>query len=270
MAFSVLLYGQAGTGKTVSILTLLKAGQKIRFQGLESNAFNGMQFAKDKWLAEGHKIPEGALAIAKPLQPKRSLADLIKTTDMAVKTPLKTQRAAIDAKKGDYTGFLNAVKSVNNFIDAETGVDYGSSEDWGDDTTLVIDGLTMLSEMIMAHNIGGKVAINQAEWGVAQVVLKNFLRLLTEQLRCNIILVAHPKKETDLAVGGTKIYPASLGAAMDNWLSTIFTDVVYASHKNGKFVWSTDHPQAVTRATYLPMAKELPQDFNQFFKVKKK
>lgn len=269
-AFSVLLYGPAGVGKTVSLYSLLKAGQKVRFLGLEANAFNGMKYAKELFLAGGGKLNPGDLSIARPSKPKRGLAEFASAVEGATKKALKVQRSEVDLKKKDYDGFSNTVAITANFTDEETGESLGSAEDWGKDTTLVIDGLTALSELIIQHNIGGKIAIDQGEWGISQGYLKNFLRLLTDQLQCNLVLIAHPKKEVDEVGGGKKIYPASLGNAMDNWLPTIFTDVIYASRKEGKYTWSTDHRQAVTRATYLPVKESMPANFKEFFTTKGK
>jgi replication-associated recombination protein RarA len=42
----ILLYGEAGTGKTFALATLLEAGQKVRFLAAENNAVSGV---KERW-----------------------------------------------------------------------------------------------------------------------------------------------------------------------------------------------------------------------------
>ena len=270
MNFKMLNYGEAGTGKTCAVRTLLNCGQKVRFLAAENNAISGIQVALEMWKKENPQaakdMPADQFAMMIPERPKKSIADLVKSQEKFVKTTLDAQFKSVDPERNKYTRYLEVLKSTVNFVDSSTGVSYGSVDDWGEDTTLVIDSLTIICEAIMQATIGGKLATSQPEWGVMQKTLIEFMRLLTEDLKCNLVLLGHPTKEIDPVMGIQRIYPANLGQALNNTLPAFFTEVVWSFRSGKEFLWSTDHKQAVTRQTMLPLAEKMPQDFKQLFK----
>jgi hypothetical protein len=272
LAFKILNYGEAGTGKTYSTATLLGAGQKLRFLAAENNAIAGIQAAMKEYLKQIELKKRPALlapdqfSMMIPARPKKTLADLAAQQTKFVGTTLESQFKTADPQRNKYTRYLEVLKSTVAFKDSTTGVDYGSVDDWGDDTTLVIDSLTIICEAIMSATVGGKLAISQPEWGVMQKTLVEFMRLLTEDLTCNLVILGHPTKEIDPVLGITRIYPANLGQALNNLLPSFFTEVVWSYRKGQEFLWSTDHKQAVTRQTVLPLKESMPQDFAQCFR----
>lgn len=269
--FKILIYGEAGTGKTFSIKTLLAAGQNVRFLAAENNAISGIEIAVKEYLKEvaAKKAPalaDGQFAMMVPDRPKKKLTDLVAQQTKFVQIPLEGQFKTADVNRKNYTRYLEILKATTAFVDSKTGVNYGSIDSWGKDTTLVVDGLTIICEAIKAATVGAKLAVSQPEWGVMQGTLMEFIRFLTEDLECNLVLLAHPTKEVDPVLGVQRIYPASLGQALNNLLPTAFTDVVWSYRKGKDFLWSTDHKQAVTRQTVLPLAESMPQDYKQCFK----
>ena len=153
------------------------------------------------------------------------------------------------------------LKSTVHFIDTATQTNFGSVDDWGEDCVFCVDSLSIICEAIMASTVGGKLAVSQPEWGIMQKTLIEFLRQLTEDLACNFVLLGHPTKEIDQVLGIQRIYPASLGVALNNKMATLFTEVIYATREKGKFYWSTDHRLAVTRNTLLPIKEQMEQSF---------
>ena len=264
----ILLYGEAGTGKTCALATLLEAGQKVRFLAAEKNAVDGVRTAMK--LLEKRSKPEDFakyrenIAVSLVLPPAQKLSDMIANVDKGLKTNLETLRKAPDAKRKNHTQFLNVLKGMSDFVDI-TGTSHGASTDWGTDVTLYIDGNTIICEGILKQVVGDKIAVSQPEWGVAQGYYKNFIRALTEQLTCNVVLLAHPIRVVDELTRQNRIYPSNLGQALNNWLPTAFSEVIWAYHEKGKFLWSTDDKVAVTRASSLPIASGLPADFRQIF-----
>lgn len=262
MNFKMLIFGESGTGKTFCTRTLLDAGYKIRFLAAENNAITGTKIAMQHWETEHKKpVPEDSFALMIPSRPKRSLKDLVASQEGFISKTLDSQLRTADPKRKNYTRYLEVLKATVAFKDTETGKEFGSVDDWGDDTVLVIDSLTILCEAIKQSVIGGKLAVSQPEWGVMQGILVEFLRQLTEDLLCNLVVIAHPNKEIDPILGVQKIYPANLGQALNNLLPTYFTEVVWAFREKEKFYWSTDHKQAVTRNTMLPIKDKMEQDF---------
>lgn len=263
MNFKSLFYGEAGVGKTYAVHTLLNAGQKIRFLAAENNAVSGIKIA----MQEHHKeVTPEQFGLMIPARPKKTMADLVKAQNTFVQLPLEGQFKSADPNRKNYTRYLEVLKSIVEFVDTESGTKYGCADDWGDDTTLVVDSLTIICEAIMSATVGGKLAISQPEWGVMQKTLVEFMRSLTEDLKCNLVILGHPTKEIDPIAGTQRIYPANLGQALNNLLPTFFTDVVYVERKKKEFTWATIHPLAVTRQTFLPLTEKMPQDFAQFYK----
>lgn len=260
MAFKALIYGDTGTGKTCSIATLLLAGQKVRFLAAENNAISGIKAGIPIWKAE--KFAEN-LAIMVPDRPKMDINKLLKIQEKFIVTPLETQMKSVDPNRKDYTRYISVLKGLADFKD-ENGVSLGTLDQWEEDVTLVVDGLTIICEAIRQAVIGGKLATSQPEWGIMQAQLMALIRLLTEDTKCNIILLAHPVKEIDPILGIQRIYPANLGQALNPLIPTCFTDVIWADRKGTKFTWVTDHKQAVTRTSHLPISAELTQDYRQF------
>lgn len=265
MSFKTLVYGDTGTGKTVSVATLLLAGQKVRFLAAENNAISGIKAGVPIWKAE--KVADN-LAIMVPDRPKMDINKLLKIQEKFIVTPIDTQMKSVDPNRKDYTRYVSVLKGLAEFK-SESGENLGTIDQWEDDTTLVVDGLTIICEAIRQAVIGGKLATSQPEWGIMQQQLMALIRLLTEDTRCNVVVLAHPTKETDPILGTQRIYPANLGQALNSLIPTCFTDVVYSERKEKKFTWSLDHRQAVTRTSHLPLSSELPQDYRQFscFKV---
>jgi hypothetical protein len=258
-------------GKTYSVSSLLATGQKVRFLAAENNAISGIKvsledYKKQVALKKRPEILEGQFAMMVPARPKKTLADLIVQQTKFVGTTLESQFKTADAGRAKYTRYLEILKSTSSFKDTTTGVDYGSIDTWGEDTTLVVDSLTIICEAIMSATVGGKLAISQPEWGVMQKTLVEFMRYLTEDLECNLVILGHPTKEVDPVLGITRIYPANLGQALNNLLPSFFTEVVWSYRKGKEFYWSTDHKQAVTRQTVLPLLESMPQDFSQCFR----
>ena len=265
--FKMLLYGETGTGKTTCTRTLIDAGFEVRFLAAESNAISGITNALEQWeKTKGKKVPEGQFGMMIPARPKKRLADMVKSQGDFIGKSLESQLKAADPKRKDYTRYLEVLKSTVQFVDNRSAKDYGSVDDWGEDTVLVVDGLTIICEAIQQSVLGGKLATSQPEWGVMQKLLVEFLRQLTEDIGCNLVILAHPNKEIDPLLGAQKIYPSSIGQALNNLLPTFFTEVVYSVREKGKFYWCTDHRLAVTRTTVLPIVEKLEQDFKPFSK----
>jgi hypothetical protein len=262
MAFKALVFGDSGTGKTVSIATLIKAGQKVRFLAAENNAIAGIDMGVKLLKANP---TEGQLAVMIPERPKRNVAALLTQSEKFLTVPLEAQFKTADPNRKTYTRYLSVLKGLAKFQDTRNGVEYGDIGSWGSDTTLVVDGLTIICEAIKSAVIGGKLAVSQPEWGVMQNQLMDLIRMLTEDTECNLVLLAHPVKETDPVLGVQRIYPANLGQALNTLIPTAFTDVIWSERKGTTFTWNTDHKQAVTRTTHLPIKDSLPQDYSQFF-----
>ena len=266
IGWKALLVGEAGVGKTCSLRTLLNTGQRVCFLAAENNAVSGARTAAALWLKEnpGKEFPADRFHVCVPQRKVSGTKKLLEAAEKSLTIPLEAQMKNADPNKKDYDRFASILKSNTTFVSV-TGEDLGLVDSWGMETTLAIDSLTIICESIKKHVIGGKKTISQPEWGAMQSWLIDYLRMITEDLKCNVVLMAHPAKETDLLMGGVKIYPANLGQALNNTIPGYFSDVVWCFRKGGEYLWSTDDKQAVTRAGILPVKAEMKADFSQFF-----
>ena len=275
MTTSILQIADSGCGKTHSLVTLLDAGQNVRLLSAESNCLPVIQKAlraREALVAAGKKAPmsPGQFAICVPERPKKSSVDFAKAQESSLGKSIDAAFKTNSLNRAKYNRFVNICLAASEFKDSFTGESYGKVDDWGEDTTFVVDSLSILSESIMAHVVGDKVAISQPEWGVMQGILLPYLTFLTEDIGCNFILTAHPNKEVDQNLGVTRIYPSNLGQALNTKIPGKFSEVVWCYREKEKdkmgYYWSTDDKLCVTRHTNLPCSQKIPQDFSLIFK----
>lgn len=263
----IMLIGDSGTGKTHSLVTALAAGYNVRLLAGENNSaqvfFKALtEYMKLVKAGKRPPIKEGQVGICIPESPKKSIDALLLQEKGALEKSLDQLMKGSDPKRKDYTRFVSILQQAAGFTDIISGKDMGKITDWGNDTLLSIDSLTLICYAIKQHYIGGKLAISQPEWGVMQGRLMEFLYMLTENLQCNFVMQAHPARETDPVMGTVKIYPISLGQALNNSIPAAFTESVW-SYKDAKnnYLWSTKDRLCVTRHTYLPFEEDIPQDY---------
>lgn len=275
MRFTLLGNGDSGTGKTHVFETLLDAGQKVRILSAESNCLPVVQKVlrnRETLVKAGKKKPleEGQFAICVPERPKKTSKDMATSAEGSLTKSVDGAFKTNPVSRAKHNRFSNICKAQAEFVDSLTGVNYGQIDDWDEDTTFMLDSMTILCESILAHIVGDKVAITQPEWGVAQGVLMQYLGFLTEDIACNLYMTAHPNKEADPNLGVTRIYPSNLGQALNPKIPGKFTEVVWCYREEGKgkdgkpemqYFWSTKDRLCVTRHTMLPCSEKIPQDF---------
>lgn len=262
-SLKILLYGISGTGKTAAAATLAKvdAIKHVNFMAVESNAMAGLIKG-----FEIHKIPKElhskfhVLRIPSGNRKPSHLLNSARTVLMASVDDLAKKQ---DLQKSSYTRYTEVLKGMQTFIDT-SGKDCGTITDWGEDTVVYIDGLTILLELIQQTIIGGKVLLSLPARGILQNMLMQYIRFLTEEVRCHVVLLAHPVRQKSDITGLESIFIATGGQALKDILPSAFTDVVYATTQGNKFYWNTDFPGAITSARNIPLKRNMPQDFSQF------
>lgn len=265
MTFKMLLVGEAGAGKTYCTHTLPKAGYKVRFLAAESNAQVGVKLAKERYTKDTkEELTADQFAVSVPSRPKRLISDLIIAQQVFLAKTLNSQYKEADPKRRNYTRYLEVLKATINFVDTATETSFRKVDTWGEDTVLVLDNLTVISDAIRLSVLGGKIDTSLPEWGVMQKLLMDFLRQITEELTCNVVLIAHPHIAMDAVNNIYRIYPDSLGKSLCNQIPTLFTETVWAYRSGTKFYWATVHKKALTRVSQLPLSEQLEPDFKYF------
>lgn len=218
-----LLCGDSGTAKTGSLTSLVAAGYKLRILDYD----NGLDVLKQFVMKE---CPQNIGNIE-----YRTLRDKRKATDMGtiVEGP---------------TAFIQGIKMMDHWKYKYNGevIDLGKPAEWGPESILVIDSLSMMSdaaynfrEPLVPRSRDGKFDV-RAAYGDSQDAVENVLATLTsEDFRTNVIVIAHIRY-MDNPDGTKKGYPTSVGAALSPRIPTYFNTVAQCvTNPGGKRVIQT-------------------------------
>lgn len=257
---NILLEGPAGTGKTTSIGTLVDLGLEVFFLAIEP----GYESLYGYWTDRGKEVPSNLHVMRlKPAQ--ASFLEMIDAAKKINTLSLEALSKMADPNRGKYNQFVALLEALNNFTDDRTGEIFGSMDSWDQSRVLVIDGMAGINQCAMSLVIGGKPVRSQADWGIAQNVIENFLRQLCDGCRCHFVLLAHVERETDMVLGGVKLMTSTLGRALAPKIPPMFSEVILTVRNGDKFVWDTASTLADTKSRYLPMRGDHPQDFKFIF-----
>lgn len=257
---NILLMGDAGTGKTFSIGTLVETGIEVFYLSIEQ----GIESLFGYWTDRGLPIPEN-LHWHKIEPPKASFKEL---ADAALKVNTLSYESLgkmTDVNRHTHNLFIKVNESFFDFPDDRTGKKYGAVDTWGPGRAVVVDGLTGLSRAAMSLTVGGKPIRNPGDYGIAQGQLEGYLRLICDHCRCWFVLLAHVEKEIDPVLGGMKVTVATIGQKLAPLIPPMFSDVIYTTREGTKWAWNTASANVVTKARNLPWADGLPTDFRPVF-----
>ena len=199
-----LLYvGDSGTGKTGSLISLLKAGYELRFLDMD----NGLD-----WLIN---------------EVRRTCPELLDNIDyITIRDEMKADKnkgAKLDARSR--RAFVQAMEYLEKWDD-----DSKPSE-WGEKTILVIDSLTFLSRAALYW--AGEIETRnnlQAIYGTAQDAVLKMLDLLTsENFRTNVIVTAHYEVRENEDTKETWTQVTAVGKALGKKVPAAFNNMVVAA-----------------------------------------
>ena len=241
--FKCMLYSEAGTGKTVSVVTLLKVkGLKVRILCIENNALPAIK--EGLRLHNIDSLEEGQLTI----------------TTITGGTITSTEAFQEQTDTGYYEGIVSKFMNFKG-MDVATGkeVALGNCLNWANDTILVVDGLTML-EYSCATRGRAKTAGNKdprAAFYAGQDLLKGTIFSLAEKGKGNLLLLAHSTQSDEVARGRhqglTEIHPALGTRSVVSTHLGRFSNVFYARRNlqqkgQNSYVWTVAEPKAYTIA----------------------
>lgn len=202
----MLMIGDSGTGKTGALTSLVKAGYKLRIQDYD----NGL----DILVSQIKKLPNGA--------------ELLKTVKyLPLQDKLKAMAGNV-VPVGTPNAFQRGLEALNKWEDGDDKL--GSVMDWGKDTILVIDSMTLMSNAALRRvlALGGHSGKNPEiqEWGEAMRQVEETLALLySDYIKCHVIIISHITYiETE---GGKNAgYPSTLGNKLPPKVGRYFNTVV--------------------------------------------
>lgn len=258
----VILEGPTGVGKTYAIGTLVdalaKRGGEVAFLATEQ----GYETLYGYWTDRGLKIPD-KLFVHELASPGANFGDML---DMATKVNTLSFDALIklnDPSRQKYDQFKSLLQCLFDFTDQRTGRKLGSVDKWGTNRALVIDGLTGMSYAAMNLFVGGRIAVDQKDWGIGQKNLENLLRQITTACRCWFVLLSHIEREVMADGSGAKLTVSTLGKALAPKIPPMFSDVILCKRDGAKWVWDTADSQADLKTRNLPIAAGIPPNFEQ-------
>jgi AAA domain len=206
----ILLIGDSKSGKTGSLVSLVKAGYKLRILDLD----NLLDILKYKILEE---CPDSLDTVE-----YRTIRDEYKSGPSG---PLIS---------GKPKAWVEAIKMLDNW--RYDDVDLGKPAEWGPDCILVIDSLSRLCdatydfhESIIPRGKSGDYD-GRAVYGNAQDDVEKVLAMLTSSsFSTNLIVIAHGVY-IDLPDGTTKIFPQGVGQKLSPKIPQYFP--TYIRYKN--------------------------------------
>lgn len=214
----LLLLGDAKSGKTGSLVSLIEAGYKLRILDMD-NLLDILKFM----IRERCPDKIGNVEF-------RTLRDKLKAGPMG---------SIID---GQPKAWINAIKMFDRWKYTEDGeeIDYGIPAQWGSDCILVVDSLSRLCdaaydfhEAIIPRGKSGDYD-GRAVYGNAQDDVEKLLALLTSSgFETNVIVVCHGTY-IDLPDGTTKIFPQGVGQKLSPKIPQYFPNYIRYKHIGGK------------------------------------
>lgn len=223
----LLLIGDSKAGKTGSLVSLVKAGYKLRILDLD----NLLDVLKSYVLKD---CPDKLGNVE-----FRTLRDAYKAGPLG---------AIIDGKP---TAWISALKMLDNW--RYDDVDLGPPAEWGPDCILVIDSLSRLCDAAFAfHTAITKNPDLRATYKSAQDDVEKCVAMLTsEGMQTNVIVIAHVQY-MDLPDGTKKGFPQGVGSALSPKIPQYFSSVVLYNNKSGKRTLQTNSTPMIDLANPAP------------------
>jgi hypothetical protein len=241
----VLIIGEAMSGKTGALVSLVKAGYRLFVQDYD-NKLDVLKYYVQ------HECPDRIGNIEYV-----SLRDKRKTTPGG---------SVIDGKP---KAFIEGMKLLDHWKYTDengTDVDFGKPSEWGSDSILVIDSLSRLCdaafdfrEPLVPVGKSGERDM-RAVYGDAQDAVEMLLATLTSRtFQTNVIVIAHITYQ-EQADGTTKGYPQGVGQKLSPKIPQYFPSAVLFTNKNGKRTIQTNSTPLIDLANPAPfkMAPSYP------------
>lgn len=203
--FTRIIYiGDSGTGKTGSLVSLVKAGYKLRILDLD----NGLDSLK-AWIKK--EIPEG---IPKGQVDYNTVRDnYIMTTQGPIIDPSQKTKA-----------FVESMKLMTTWSDGS------KPSEWGPEYVFVCDSGTGLGKQAFEFARGlNPASKDPRQWFyAAQQAFESFIMAITsDDFKCNVIFISHITYK-ELQDGTTKGWPSAIGTALGSAIPKYFNTMVLA------------------------------------------
>lgn len=216
----LLLLGDAKSGKTGSLVSLVKAGYKLRIIDMD-NLLDSLRF--------------------QILEQCPDKMDNVEFRTIRDKRKMSPTGPIIE---GAPKAFIDAIKMLDSWkYKDEHGneIDYGSPYQWGSDCILVLDSLSRFCdaaydwrEPLTPKGGSSGQSDARATYGDAQDAVENTLATLTSRsFATNVIVIAHGMYMA-LPDGTTKIFPQGVGQKLSPKIPQYFPSYIRYINRGGK------------------------------------
>lgn len=204
-----LVVGDPGSGKTGSLVSLLKDGYRLRVYDFDNLLDSLLQYCReqcpDKLDNLSYQTFTDKMAI--PSTPVGMIGGAQRVMPFTSGTP---------------TAYVNCLKQLEYWKDGDE--DLGRPGEWGPDTVVVIDSLTSMAQAAFryaqAMDPMGKDA--RVHYKTAQDLIMNALAILAgKQFNTNVLVLAHIDYDKN-HLGITKGFPRSIGSAINEVIAGNF------------------------------------------------
>jgi hypothetical protein len=203
--FHKLIYvGTSGTGKTGSLASLVKAGYNLRVLDMDNGIGPLLSFVK-------RESPE--------------LLDNVDVIQCRDKLKADAQKGASVA--GSPKAYTDAIKFLTKWDDDSI------PSEWGPQTILVVDSLTLLGRAAFrwAHGMDPTCKDPRQWYNAAQQSILTVLDMLTSaDFKAHVIVISHVDL-VELPDGTTKGYTSSIGKAIGPKIPAVFNNMILAESK---------------------------------------
>lgn len=200
--FVKLLYiGNSGSGKTGSLVSLVKAGYKLRILDMD----NGLDALRNYVFSE--------------------CPDKIDLIDYETRRDKMRMTAA--GPKPIPKAFVQATQLLNEWSDGT------KPEEWGAETIFVLDSLTHLGRAALnwASGMNPTAKDRRQIYGLAQAAVEDIISMLcSEDFRCNVILISHIEQRTKKD-GTWAEQVTAIGEALGPKVPTYFNTFILAESR---------------------------------------
>jgi|SRR5215472_416352 len=236
----LLLIGDSKSGKTGSLVSLVKAGYKLRILDMD-NLLDILKYMIQK-----------------------DCPDKIDTVEFRTLRDKRKMTAAGPIIDGPPKAFVEAIRTLDSWKYVEDGVavDLGKPCDWGPDCILVLDSLSRFCdaaydwrEPLTPRGKSGEYD-RRATYGDAQDAVENVLATLTSKaFQTNIIVIAHVLYQ-DQPDGTKKGFPQGVGQKLSPKIPQYFPSVVLYNNIGGKRTLQTNSTPLIDLSNPKPFAMQ--------------
>ena len=240
----LLLLGDAKSGKTGSLVSLVKAGYKLRILDLDNLLDFFILRLEDQCPDKMNNVDI------------RTLRDKRKMTAMG---------PVID---GPPKAFIQAIQMLDHwkYKEGDEEIDLGKPSSWGPDTILVVDSLSRLCDAaydwrdpLTPKGKSGE-SDARATYGDAQDAVENTLAGLTSSsFETNVIVICHGTY-MDLPDGTKKIFPQGVGQKLSPKIPQYFPSYIRYKNQGGKRTIQLESDAMIDLANPRPSA--IPKSLN--------